>query len=81
MQVVNCGLQDEKITCSRPFAVENLLCLRDWWTKNLKLSEFKKDCFIHLDFTDYVPQETIQRLYFNKPDELSFLYVYFIAEK
>ncbi|GBN63423.1 hypothetical protein AVEN_146573-1 [Araneus ventricosus] len=48
---------------------------------NLNLSELTKDYFIHLAVTEYVPQETIQRQYFNKSDELSFPYVYFIKKK
>ncbi|GBO43392.1 hypothetical protein AVEN_133209-1 [Araneus ventricosus] len=33
---------------------------RGWWTPNLKLSELTRDCFIHLAFPEYVPQETLQ---------------------
>ncbi|GBN53274.1 hypothetical protein AVEN_104181-1 [Araneus ventricosus] len=42
---------------------------RGWWTPNLKLSELTRDCFIHLAFPEYVPQETLQRLCFNKSVE------------
>ncbi|GBN44371.1 hypothetical protein AVEN_121828-1 [Araneus ventricosus] len=81
VEVVNYGLQDEKIGYSRPRAVEIFLCVRDWWTPILKLRELTKDCFKDLAFTDYVPIETIEKLYFNKADELSFLYGYFIKKK
>ncbi|GBM34507.1 hypothetical protein AVEN_139130-1, partial [Araneus ventricosus] len=39
---------------------------RGWWTPNLKLSELTRDCFFHLAFIEYVPQETLQRAVLDK---------------